>query len=237
MNLSHRPMLAPISKDIPEAELVLRTIEGDEAAFEAIMRRHNRLLFRAARAILKSDTEAEDALQEAYLKAWRALGSFRSDARLSTWLVRIVVNEAIGRLRRRDAQIIPLDTVMDSLEPDVQASLTGDPVQQPEHIALRAQLRKLVEARIDRLPEAFRTVFMLRAVEEMSVEEVAQALAIPEATVRTRFFRARSLLRESLASEIDVAMGDVHAFDGARCDRVVAGVLTRWRATDRSGKG
>jgi len=237
MNPSRRPMPRPVSKDTTEAELVLRAIEGDEAAFEAIMRRHNRLLFRTARSILKSDVEAEDALQEAYLKAWRALGSFRSDARLSTWLVRIVANEALGRLRRRDAQVIPLDVVMNSLEPGVQASLIGDPMQQPEHIVLRAQLRQLMEARIDLLPEAFRTVFMLRAVEEMSVDEVAEALEIPEATVRTRFFRARSLLRESLASEIDVAVGDAYAFDGARCDRVVAAVLTRWRATGLSEKG
>ena len=237
MNPSRRPMPRPVSKDTTEAELVLRAIDGDEAAFEAIMRRHNRLLFRTARSILKSDVEAEDALQEAYLKAWRALGSFRSDARLSTWLVRIVANEALGRLRRRDAQVIPLDVVMNSLEPGVQASLIGDPMQQPEHIVLRAQLRQLMEARIDLLPEAFRTVFMLRAVEEMSVDEVAEALEIPEATVRTRFFRARSLLRESLASEIDVAVGDAYAFDGARCDRVVAAVLTRWRATGLSEKG
>ncbi len=235
MNPSSRPTLAPVSKDTPEPELVLRAIGGDDAAFEAIMRRHNRLLFRTARSILKSEVEAEDALQEAYLKAWRVLGSFRFDARLSTWLVRIVANEALGRLRRSGAQVIPLDMAVNSLEPEVQAALTGDPVQEPEHIAVRAQLRKLMEARIDLLPEAFRTVFMLRAVEEMSVDEVAQALGIPEATVRTRFFRARSLLRESLASDIDVALGDAFAFDGARCDRIVAAVLTRRRAAAQAG--
>ena len=237
MSPSSRPMPAPVSKDTPEPELVRRAVGGDDAAFEAIMRRHNRLLFRTARSILKSDVEAEDALQEAYLKAWRALGSFRSDSRLSTWLVRIVANEALGRLRRGDAQIIPLDMAMNSLEPEVQAALTGDPVQQPEPVALRAQLRRLIEARIDLLPEAFRTVFMLRAVEEMSVDEVADALGIPEATVRTRFFRARSLLRESLASEIDVALGDAYAFDGARCDRIVTAVLARWRAAGQAGEG
>ncbi|MEI2787865.1 MAG: sigma factor-like helix-turn-helix DNA-binding protein [Steroidobacteraceae bacterium] len=102
---------------------------------------------------------------------------------------------------------------------------------------MRAELRTLMEARIDRLPEAFRTVFVLRAVEEMSVEEAAQALEIPEPTVRTRFFRARSLLRESLASEIDVALGDAFAFDGARCDRVVAAVLARGRADGLVSEG
>lgn len=235
MNPSRQPMTTPISKDTLDADLVPRAIAGEEAAFEAIMRRHNRLLFRTARSILKSDEEAEDALQDAYLNAWRALGSFRSDARLSTWLVRIVANEALGRLRRSGAQIIPLDVAMNSLDPEVQASLTGDPMEQPEQLAVRTQLRKLMETRIDLLPEAFRTVFMLRAVEEMSVEEVAQALGIPEATVRTRFFRARSLLRESLASEIDIALGEAYAFDGARCDRIVAQVLARWRSAGLSG--
>jgi RNA polymerase sigma-70 factor (ECF subfamily) len=218
---------APLSQDTPDAELARRAADGDEAAFEAIMRRHNRLLFRTARSLLKSDAEAEDALQEAYLRAWRALGSFRSDARLSTWLARIVINEALGRMRRKEARIIPLDAAMTSYEPEVQASLTADAERQPESIAMRAELRRMMEARIDMLPEAFRTVFMLRAVEEMSVEEVSQALQIPEATVRTRFFRARSLLRERLASDIDMTLNDAFSFDGARCDRIVAAVRAR----------
>ncbi len=214
-----------ISKHTSEAELVARAADGDGVAFETIMRRHNQLLFRTARSILKSDTEAEDAVQEAYLRAWRALKSFRSDAKLSTWLVRIVANEAFDRLRCKKAQIIPLDAAMNSTEPEIQASLTDEPGNRPEFQAMRSQMRTLLEARIDLLPEAFRTVFMLRAVEEMTVEEVAQALGIPEPTVRTRFFRARGLLREGLASHVDAALGDAFAFDGARCDRIVAGVL------------
>lgn len=207
-----------------------RAAKGDEVAFEAIMRRHNQLLFRTSRSILKNDSEAEDALQETYLHAWSALKNFRADAKLSTWLVRIVINEALGRLKRKTAQIIPLDAAMNSIEPEIRGSLTGDPDHQPEYLAMRAQMRRLLETRIDLLPENFRTVFMLRAVEEMSVEEVAQALGIPEATVRTRFFRARSILREGLANQIDVALNDAFAFDGARCDRIVAGVLTRANA-------
>ncbi|HXE22533.1 MAG TPA: RNA polymerase sigma factor [Rhodoferax sp.] len=232
---TERQTTAPISSRSMEAELVARAAGGDGAAFEVIMRRHNQLLFRTARSILKSDTEAEDAVQEAYLRAWRALDSFRSDAKLSTWLVRIVANEAFGRLRRKQAQIIPLDAAMNSTEPEIQASLTDEPSNRPEHQAMRAQMRVLLEARIDLLPEAFRTVFMLRAVEEMNVEETAQALGIPEATVRTRFFRARSLLREGLASHVDAALGDAFAFDGARCDRIVAGVLARGVAEGVSG--
>lgn len=222
-----QPISAAHSSPSPDAELAARAASGDAGAFEVIMRRHNRLLFRTARSILKSDSEAEDALQEAYLRAWRALGSFRADAKLSTWLVRIVINEALGRVRRRDGQIIPLDAAMNSTEPETQASLTADPDRQPERLAMRAEIRSLMEARIDLLPDTFRSVFMLRAVEEMSVEEVSQALGIPEATVRTRFFRARGMLREGLASDIDVALVDAFAFDGARCDRIVAVVLAR----------
>lgn len=218
---------APSSGPPPDTELATRAAGGDAGAFEIIMRRHNRLLFRTARSILKSDAEAEDALQDAYLRAWRAMASFRADARLSTWLVRIVINEALGRVRQRDGHVIPLDAAMNSTEPETQASLTADAERQPERIAMRAELRKLMEARIDLLPDAFRSVFMLRAVEEMTVEEVSQALGIPEATVRTRFFRARSLLREGLASEIDVALGDAFAFDGERCNRIVENVLSR----------
>lgn len=224
-----------VSAQTPEAELIALAAQGDARAFELIMRRHNQLLFRTARSILKSDSEAEDALQDAWLRAWRALDSFRADARLSTWLVRIVANEALGRLRRKSAQVIPLDAAMTSPEPDLQAALTEDSDHGPERFAMRAELRKLLEAGIDDLPEAFRTVFMLRAVEEMETSEIAEALGIPEATVRTRFFRARSLLREGLASRIDVTLSDAFAFDGARCDRIVAGVLARRQAEDAAG--
>ena len=220
----------PVAGDAPDLELALRAAGGDEVAFEAIMRRHNRLLFRTARAILKSDADAEDALQQAYLLAWRALREFRADARLSTWLVRIVVNEALGHLRRRQAQIIPLDAAMASTEPDVQRLLEDDVELQPDRTAMRAELGRLMEARIDMLPDDFRRVFVLRGVQELSVEEVAQALAIPEATVRTRFFRARSLLREGLSQDLDMALSDAFSFDGERCNRIVAAVHARLAA-------
>lgn len=219
-----RPATPHLASD---AELAERAASGDDSAFEAIMRRHNRLLFRTARSILKSDAEAEDALQDAYLHAWRALPTFRADAKLSTWLVRIVINEALGRLRRSGAQVIPLETAMESTDRETQQSLQDDADQRPEGAAMRAQVRRLMEARIDALPEAFRCVFMLRAVEEMSVEEVATALQLPQATVRTRYFRARGLLREGLSRDIDMALGDAFSFDGARCDRIVASVLAK----------
>ncbi len=216
---------AAVSSSTTDDELAKRAAEGDQAAFEAIMRRHNRLLFRTARSILRVDAEAEDALQEAYLRAWRALPTFRAEAKLSTWLVRIVSNEALGRLRRRGASVIPFDATVDSVAADPEQSMDDDSDQRPEGIAMRSEVRRLVEARIDSLPEAFRTVFVLRAVEEWSVEEVSEALKLPEATVRTRHFRARGLLREGLSRDIDLAMSDAFSFAGSRCDRIVAGVL------------
>lgn len=222
------------SENTPEKELILHAVHGNADAFAAIMRRHNRLLFRTARSILNNDGDAEDALQEAYLKAWRALAGFRSDAKLSTWLVQVVANEALGRLRRKTAQIIPLDAVMNSLDPEIQASLTEKHDQQPERLAMRAQLRTLIEARIDLLPDLYRTVFVLRAIEEMTTQEIALALNIPEATVRTRFFRARNLLRLSLASDIDMTLDDAFSFDGERCDRIVNAVLAKGRQIYRA---
>jgi RNA polymerase sigma-70 factor (ECF subfamily) len=213
--------------DTADAALVARAAGGDDVAFERVKRRHNRLLFRTARSILKSDADAEDALQEAYLRAWRALGSFRSEARLSTWLVRIVINEALGRLRRRGAQVLAFDATIDLADVTWEDVMEGNPDDRPDRAAMRSEVRGLMEACIDALPEAFRTVFMLRAVEELSVEEVSAALGLPEATVRTRFFRARGLLREGLARDVDHALADAFSFDGARCDRIVAGVMAR----------
>lgn len=215
----------PITTATPDSELVSRATTGEAGAFEAIMRRHNRLLFRTARGILKNDQEAEDALQEAYLQAWKALGSFRAEAKLSTWMVRITVNEALARRRRKSADIIPLEAAMHTADTYIQSAFVDESENAPDQHAQRAQLRQLLETNIDRLPDIFRTVFMLRAVEEMEVAEVALALNIPESTVRTRFFRARSLLRNSLADVIDTTLPDAFSFDGMRCDRIVSAVL------------
>jgi RNA polymerase sigma-70 factor (ECF subfamily) len=201
----------------------------DTAEFEQLMRRHNRMLFRTARAILHDDAEAEDALQEAYIKAYGAMGSFRGDAKVSTWLARIVANEALQRLRKQNRRnsIVPLHS-SDAIE-EINEIPEGSMSKTPERSAARAEVRRLLEKRIDALPDAYRPVFMLRAVEELPVEEIAAVLGIPAATVRTRFFRARSLLRESLAAEIDLACEDAFGFAGERCDRIVASVMARLR--------
>ena len=217
------------SSNASDAELVILGAQGSDMAFEFIMRRYNRLLFRTARSIVDNDADAEEVLQEAYMHAWQALGRFRAEAKLSTWLVRIVINAALGRRRRRGAQLVPLsiDAVLD--QPEMQRMLMTNPKQHPDQYAIRAELRTMLEARIDQLPDMYRTVFMLRAVEEMTTAEVAEALQLPEATVRTRFFRARSLLREGLASDVDASLDEVFAFDGERCDRIVSQVLEKIR--------
>ncbi len=224
---------------LTDAELALHIGLGDARALELVMRRHNRLLYRTARSILRDDAEAEDCVQEAYVQAFRSLGSFRAEAKLSTWLTRIVINQALGRVRkgRKEGANVSLDNVLDidGHLPGAEATLSES--EQPDAAAMRAELRRLLERHIDRLPPAFRTVFVLRALEELSVDETAESLGIPAATVRTRFFRARSLLREALESDVDVAIGDAFGFEGVRCDRIVAAVLDRLRQAPAAGPG
>jgi RNA polymerase sigma-70 factor (ECF subfamily) len=214
-----------------DAELARRASAADASAFETIMRQHNRRLFRTARSILRNEAEAEDALQESYLRAYRSLAMFRAESSLGTWLTRIVVNEALTRLRRRKRE--PDASARDNVV-DLEAHLhmTRNETPTPEGAAERAQTRVLLERQIDQLPPAFRTVFVLRAIEELSVEETARCLGIPEATVRTRFFRARHLLRKSLSSEVQSGLRETFGFDGGRCDRIVQAVLTRIRGQE-----
>jgi RNA polymerase sigma-70 factor (ECF subfamily) len=220
---------AVVYSKLSDLELAQRIASGDKAAFELLMRRNNQMLYRTARSILKDEAEAEDSVQDAYLLAYRGMSSFRGDAKLSTWLVRIVVNEAIARARKRSrgAEIIQLSGETQDDSEAAGEHMNETLPEQPEHAAQRAQTRRLLEAKIDELPDAFRTVFVLRALEELTVEESAVVLGIPEATVRSRFFRARGLLREALSKEIDIAYADAFAFAGARCDRIVAGVMAR----------
>jgi RNA polymerase sigma-70 factor, ECF subfamily len=214
---------------LSDTDLVARIVGGDQGAFSLLMRRYNQALYRTARSILRDEAEAEDAVQDAYLLAYKALPGYRGEAKLSTWLVSIVVNESLARRRKssRRAQVLHLDGhTFEDLEAADRHMNEASP-DQPERSALQAEARRLLEAKIDLLPDAFRTVFVLRALEEMTVEEAAASLGINEATVRTRYFRARALLRESLAREIDFAFDKAFSFAGERCDRIVAGVLAR----------
>jgi RNA polymerase sigma-70 factor, ECF subfamily len=222
MRMQKAAAVAAPLEGLSDTELVERIRSGDARAMEALMRRHNRLAYRTARAILRDDAEAEDAVQEAYIRAYRALESFRGESKLSTWLVRIVANEALMRRRRmsRSAVIVPMEAGMAENTHTEAAEEAG-----PEMETLRGQMRELLEAKIDQLPDGYRSVFVLRGVEELSVEKTAAALDIPEATVRTRYFRAKSLLRESLARDIDLTLQDAFSFAGERCDRIVSRVL------------
>jgi len=220
--------------ELPETELCRRVAFGDARALERLMRLHNQRLFRTARAILRDDAEAEDVVQETYLRAYRGMSLFRGEAALSTWLVRICVHEALQRRRkaRRRAEVMPIRPGLTAAEIEEQALVPqGDSTLAA---AESGELRRRIEARIDALPDAYREVFVLRALEELSVGETAAALGLPPGTVRTRFFRARSRLREALSQEEDAMLGEAFAFARARCDRIVEGVLCRLlaRASD-----
>lgn len=216
----------PTDSSVDDTELVRRIASHDQAAFESMMRRNNGALYRVARAILKNESDAEDVLQEAYLAAYRHAAEFRADAKLSTWLTRIVVNQALARRRSRHREriVVPFGD-LPADERGAHESDADESANSPEYAMTRSEVGSLLERKIDELPVAFRIVFVLREVDELSVAETAACLSIQEATVRSRLFRARGLLRESLARELDMATGDVFQFAGQRCDRVVAKVL------------
>ncbi len=218
-----------------DQSLIGQAAAGDLHAFETLMHRHNQKLYRAARSILHDDGEAEDAVQDAWWKAWSHLGEFRGEAQATTWLTRIAVNEALMRRRRnrsRDAviQLESDDPVGDDAMATHESTAAGPPDAQPEQEAWRDELRGLIEQRIDALPEIYRTVFMLCGVEEMPATEVAAALGLPEATVRVRYMRARHLMQAALPQELDPRRAGAFSFAGARCDRIVAGVKARLHA-------
>lgn len=212
-----------------DEDLVALVRGGNGMAFGAIMQRYNPRLYRVARGVVRDDCEAEDVLQEAYVRAYGALGSFRGDASLSTWLTRIVLNEALGRLRRRPPT--------EELEAIDRAVLSGDArvimfpgvtaPGDPESAAARAQIRRLLEDAIDDLPDAFRVVFVMRDIEEMSIEDTAGHLGILPETVKTRLHRARRQLRTSLNEKLAPALKDTFPFQGARCARITEAVLAR----------
>jgi RNA polymerase sigma-70 factor (ECF subfamily) len=217
----HETWAAELSDDA----VVARIRAGETALFELLMRRYNRRLYRTARAILRDDHEAEDAIQEAYVQAYVHLDQFEGRAQLSSWLTRIAVHEALRRLRRRGR----IEEVGEEM-PDAAATTRG-----PEQEAARAELRRALESAVDELPEAFRTTFVLRDIEELSTAETADSLGIPEQTVKTRLHRARALLRQSLRVRFGEAAKEAFPFGFAHCDRVVAGVMARIATLGRRG--
>jgi len=210
---------------MPEKLLLRHAQGGDREAFRAIMQKHNQRLFRVARAVVNNDDEAEDILQDAYLKAFAAIALFRGESGLNTWLTTITLNEARGRLRRRrpGESLEVMEANGDRIIPFPGMAEIAD----PEAEAVRSETRRLLERAIDGLTDEFRIVFMLREVEGLSVEETAAQLDINPQTVRTRLFRARQSLRQSLVSTLSSGMDDVFPFLGARCSRIADRVLER----------
>jgi RNA polymerase sigma-70 factor (ECF subfamily) len=212
----------PAPGGLADAALVPLARAGDEAAIRQLVRRHNQLLFRVARGILRDDAEAEDAVQETYVRAFAALDGFRGDAGLGTWLTRIAINVALGRLRRARPRA-------DLAEAEAAAAAGAQvimlPTADPEAEAARGQVRRLLERCLDELPEAFRLVVILRDVHGLSTEAAAEHLGIPPATARTRLHRGRRLLRSGIARRLHGGFGDLFPFDGDRCDGLTERVV------------
>ena len=207
-----------------DEDVVKRVLGGETALYEILMRRYNQRLYRVARSILRNDGDAEDVMQEAYVRAYEHLNQFAGEAKFSTWLTKIAVYEALGRLRRQ-GRTENLDSVLDS-DRHVMARMTSD-TRDPERQAYDHELRIVLEGAIDSLPETYRLVFMLRAVEGMSVAETAGCLDIGVEAVKTRLHRARSLLRKDLQQRAGVVTAQTFPFHLSRCDRVVEAVFRR----------
>ena len=210
---------------LSDEELVQRSRAHDEAAVQAITRRYSRRLYRIARGILRDDHEAEDVVQETYVRAFTSLDRFRGEASIGTWLVRIAMNEAFGRLRRRRPTVDLADV------PPLAA-----PTMDPETTMAHREVRDLLERSIDQLPDAFRTVFIARIVEGMSVEETADLFGLRPETVKTRVHRARRRLRAGLSRQLGDSLSEAFSFDGERCARITRAVIHRLRALSPGGR-
>jgi len=204
-----------------DVELLECARQGDSVAFAMLVRRHDRYLYRVARSVLRDEAEAEDVVQQTYLRAFTKIADFQGHANLKTWLTRIALNEAYQRRQRRRSLVAlgEIDTAEERARS--QAYLSPLTSSSPEAEAARSQIRRLLERAIDDLPLAFRTVFVMREVEDASVEEVATILGIKPETVRTRVHRARVMLRESLGEQIASAIKEVFPFERPRCDALV----------------
>lgn len=208
---------------LTDDQVVHRVIAGETPLFEVLMRRHNERIYRAARAIVRDEREAEDVMQQAYVNAYAHLRQFDGRAQFSTWLTRIAVHEALARLRRR-ARVVELLPERHSME---ESPMPTTSMPDPERQAFSRELGRILEHAIDRLPDGAREVFMLRQLEGMSTAEVAATLDVSEDVVKTRFSRARASLRRDLSDQVGIASAETFRFLRPRCDRVVAAVLAR----------
>ncbi len=216
--------VATSQEPLSDEEVVTRVLAGETGMFEIIMRRHNQLLYRVARAILRNDSEAEDVMQDAYVRAYEHLDQFAGRAKFSTWLTRIAVHEALARQRRenRYRELEPMSE-REGDPMDRFASLAPDPEQQ----ASNSEVRRLLEEAVEKLPDAYRTIFILRDIEEMSTTDAAEVLEITEDNVKVRLHRARALLRKSLYARAGMERKEAFNFHAVRGDRVVKNVFER----------
>jgi RNA polymerase sigma-70 factor (ECF subfamily) len=220
----------PLPSTLSDEEVVERVLAGDSSLFEILMRRYNQRLFRVARSILADDAEAEDVMQDAYVRAYRELAGFRGEARFATWLTRIAVHEALARARKR-RRLVPIAASVDGREPPDPPALTRSPEREAENGELRAVLQETVEA----LPDPLRAVFCLREIEGLTSEQIADAVGISIENVRVRLHRAKAALRQKLDDRMGREMRLLYLFDGACCDRVVEGVFARLALGGQAG--
>ena len=210
------------SSDHPDEQVVRDVLDGNTAMFELLMRRHNERIYRAARAIVRDEAEAEDVMQQAYVNAFTHLRQFNGSALFSTWLIRIAINEALARVRRKGRY-----EAFDDAPSTVDPLMSMHPSENPERQALAGELRALLESAIDVLPNGMREVFVLRDVEGMSTLEVAECLGVSEDVVKTRLSRGRATLRRVLMERTGATAPEAFRFYRPRCDRVVAAVLAK----------
>lgn len=207
-------------------DLVARARDRDEAAIRAIIKANNRRLYRLARGILRNDSDAEDVVQETYVRAFTHLDSFRGDSSLATWLGRIAMNEALGRLRSRRASVEWTSLPQGTIEAQVIQFPLAASID-PEKTMAQREIQNVVEHAIDELPEPFRLVFITRVVEGMNVEETAEILDLKPETVKSRLHRARTMLRENVERKIGPVVMEAFPFAGRRCERLTDAVLKR----------
>jgi RNA polymerase sigma-70 factor (ECF subfamily) len=224
MRQAQLPQIPPSGAS--DADLVRRARAREEAAVRAIMQTNNRRLYRLARGILRNDGEAEDVVQETYVRAFTHLDQFHGDSSLSTWLSRIAINEALGRLRRQRPGVEWTSLPQGTIEAQIIQFPLASAVD-PEKSMAQREIQHVVEHAIDELPEAFRIVFITRVIEGMNVEETAEILDLKPETVKTRLHRARTMLRDNVERKIGPVVMDAFPFAGKRCERLSAAVLKR----------
>lgn len=227
--MQERTRAQPAASDrLDDAALVARIRARDADAFRTLMQRYNQRLYRVARGILRNDGEAEDAVQEAYVRAFSHLADFRGESSLATWLTRIVMNEALGRLRSQRRMVDRGGPALNVSEAEIIPFPLTAKTDDPEQVVAQREILSLVQKITDGLPDVYRIVFMTRVIEGMSVEDTAELLGIPPETVKTRLHRARRLVREQLDKQIGPVLMDAFPFAGRRCERLTTAVLQRF---------